>query len=64
MMLLHLKHEQSEEIEEILSETDFDVLSYDRQWKQYRFRLTDKDIENNKETLLKLVKLAFDSYMA
>ena len=64
VMLLHLKHEQTDEIEKILTESDFDILSYDRQWKQYRLRLTDKDIENNKDALITLVKLAFDSYMS
>lgn len=64
VMLLHLKHEQTDEIEKILTESDFDILSYDRQWKQYRLRLTDKDIENNKDALITLVKMAFDSYMS
>jgi hypothetical protein len=63
-MLVTFKHEKSEEIETILTESDLDVLSYDRQWKQYRLRLTDKDIEANKDALMKLTKLAFDSYMA
>jgi len=64
VMLLHLKHEQTDEIEKILTESDFDILSYDRQWRQYRLRLTDKDIENNKDALIVLVKMAFDSYMS
>ena len=63
-MLLYLKHDQTDEIEKILTESDFDILSYDRQWKQYRLRLTDKDIENNKDVLIALVKMAFDSYMS
>ena len=64
VMLLNLKHDQTDEIEKILTESDFDILSYDRQWKQYRLRLTDKDIENNKDVLITLVEMAFDSYMS
>jgi hypothetical protein len=40
------------------------MLSYDSQWKQYRLRLTDKDIENSKDALIKLAEMAFDSYMS
>ena len=64
VMLLHLKHEQTEEIEQLLSESDFDVLAYDRQWKQYRLRLTKKDIENNKDAFIKLIGLAYEAYMS
>ena len=64
VMLLHLKHEQTEEIEQLLSESDFDVLAYDRQWKQYRLRLTEKDIENNKDAFIKLIGLAYEAYMS
>ena len=64
VMLLHLKHEQTEEIEQLLSESDFDVLAYDRQWKQYRLRLTKKDIENNKDAFIKLLGLAYEAYMS
>jgi len=64
VMLLHLKHEETEDIDKIISEADFDVLTYERQWKQYKIRLTEKDIEKNKEALMKLIELAFDSYMA
>lgn len=64
VMLLHLKHEQTEEIEQLLSESDFDILAYDRQWKQYRLRLTEKDIENNKDAFIKLIGLAYEAYMS
>lgn len=63
-MLLRLKHEQTEEIEKILSESDLEILTYERKWKQYKLRLTDKDIENKKDALMNLIKLAYDSYMA
>jgi len=61
--LLRLRHEQSDEIEKILLESDLEVLTYERQWKRYKLRLTDKDIESNKDALMKLIKLAYNSYM-
>lgn len=64
VMLLNLKHEQTDEIDKIITDSDFDMLSYDSQWKQYRLRLTDKDIENSKDALIKLAEMAFDSYMS
>ena len=64
VMLLSVKHEQTEEIEQLISESDFDVLAYDRQWKQYRLRLTKKDIENSKDALVKLIGLAYEAYMS
>lgn len=64
VMLLSVKHEQTEEIEQLISESDFDVLAYDRQWKQYRLRLTKKDIENSKDALVKLIGLAYEAYVS
>lgn len=64
VMLLSVKHEQTEEIEQLISESDFDVLAYDRQWKQYRLRLTKKDIENSKDALAQLIGLAYAAYMS
>jgi hypothetical protein len=62
--LLLLRHEQSEDIEKILSESDLEVLTYERQWRRYKLRLTEKDIKNNEEALMNLIKLAYDSYMS
>jgi hypothetical protein len=64
VMLLYVKHGQTEEIEQLLSESDFDVLAYDRQWNNYKLRLTKKDIEDNKDALIKLIGLAYEAYMS
>lgn len=64
VMLLHVKHDLSDGIEKLLAESDFDILSYDRQWKQYRLRLSGKDIESNTEALVKLITMAYESYMS
>ena len=64
VILLNAKHDQVEEINALLNETDMDVLAYDKQWGQYRLRLTEGDIQQNKQTLLQLIGKAFSSYMA
>ena len=63
-VLLNAKHDQVEEVTSMLKETDMDVLAYDKQWGQYRLRLTESDIQQNKQTLLQLIGKAYSSYMA
>lgn len=64
VVLLNAKHDQVEELTSMLKETDMDVLAYDKQWSQYRLRLTESDIQQNKQTLLHLMSKAYASYMA
>lgn len=62
-VILHLKHKVEEEVQKRLDESNLDVLSYDRQWRQYRIRLKETDIAENIEILKWLMKKAYDSYM-
>lgn len=64
VVLLNAKHDQVEELNSMLKETDMDVLAYDKQWGQYRLRLTESDIQQNKQALLQLIGKAYSSYMA
>jgi len=43
-VILHLRHNEDEAVQKRLDESDLDVLSYDRQWKQYRIRLKETDL--------------------
>jgi hypothetical protein len=63
-ILLSVKLVQAEEIQALLEQTDMDILAYDRQWNQYRVRLTEKDIQQNKAILLQLVQKAYTAYTA
>jgi len=63
-IILHIKHDQNDEMDELLNSSDLDVIAYDRQWKQYRIRLKKDDISSNQELLKDLIKRAFDSYMS
>ncbi len=61
-IILSAKLAQAEEIQALLEKTDMDILAYERQWNQYRVRLTEKDIQQNKATLLQLVQKAYTAY--
>ncbi len=63
VVILHAKHEQDTEIDNLLDSSELDALSYDRRFKQYRLRLKKIDINNNKEILRNLIKKSFESYM-
>jgi hypothetical protein len=63
-IVLHVKLPQSEETQELLDRTDMDVMPYEKQWNRYRLRLNEKDVQQSKETLLLLIKKAYDSYEA
>lgn len=63
-IILNVKLEQVEEISAMLKETDMDILAYDKQWNQYRLRLTESDIQQNKLTLLQIIQKAYSAYMA
>lgn len=58
------KMPQSDEVQSMLDQTDMDILSYDRQWSQYRVRLTEKEIQQNRGTLKLLVEKAYASYVS
>jgi hypothetical protein len=62
VILLSAKLPQADETQAMLEQTDMDILAYDRQWNQYRLRLTEKDIQQNKDTLLELMKKAYTAY--
>jgi hypothetical protein len=64
VILLNVKLDQVEEVASMLKETDMDVLTYDKQWNQYRLRLTESDIQQNRPTLLQLIAKAYSAYMA
>ncbi len=63
-VLLNIRHEISDEVQKMLDNSALDLLSYDRQWKQYRIRLTRQDLNSNKETIKDIIKRAFEQYMS
>jgi hypothetical protein len=63
-ILLAAKLPQAEETQALLEQTDMDIMSYDKQWNQYRVRLTEKDVQQSKATLVQLVQKAYTAYTA
>ena len=63
MAILSAKLAQTPEIDELLNQSDLDLLAYDRQWNQYRIRFTEKDLTQNKQLLAKIIEKAYASYM-
>lgn len=61
-LLMMFRIERSEELDKKLEESDIDVLAYDKQWKQYRFRLKDSDIQNNFTIISEFVEIAKYEY--
>lgn len=57
---LEIRLPQTEETEEIISNTGLDILDYDKRWGSYRLKLTEKDILEKKDTLSLLLKQAYD----
>jgi hypothetical protein len=55
---------QTDETQEILDRTDMDVMPYEKQWNQYRIRLTEKDLQQSKAPLMQLIRKAYESYEA
>ena len=50
----------TDENEAFMTSTELDVMDYDSRWGRYRMRLKPGDIENSREYLEKVVKMAFD----
>jgi hypothetical protein len=62
-VILYFRRGEDEEIQKRLEEADLDVLSYDRQWEQYRIRLKEADLVEKSDRLKWLMKKAYDAYM-
>lgn len=64
VVILHLKIERSDEIDDILEESDLETLSYDKLWNQYRLRLQDSDLQKNVEIIKDLAAKAKSKYLS
>ena len=60
-LLLNVKLKKDEEIDEIIDNSDLCQLSYNNRYKQYCFKLKQKDLVDNKEVIVNLFKRAYES---
>jgi hypothetical protein len=56
------KLKNSTEAREILEKSGLDIMDYDYRWGRYRIRLQQADIENNKEVLTQIIKMAYEEF--
>lgn len=63
-IILEANIPRSEAVDALIEEADFDVLSYDNQWRQYRVRLKHDELETKREPLSQLINLAYQKRMA
>ena len=59
-MRLEIRLPQTADIDQKISESDMDILDYDKRWGSYRLKLTDKEIESKSEVLTSLLKQAYE----
>jgi len=62
LVILNIKLEKTDEIDELIENSDLDTLAYDKQWKQYRLRLKENDLNSSMEIIQKLVMQAKSDY--
>ena len=62
-VLLHIKLEKTDEIDQIIAESDLDGLAYDRIWNQYRLRIKESDLDTNINVIKDLVSKAKAAYL-
>ncbi len=61
-VIMSLKLQQEEEIDEQLAEAGLETLKYDSQWRQYRLRLDSKIDDQQSKVLLTLVGQAWENF--
>ncbi|MEY5028485.1 MAG: hypothetical protein RLZ63_800 [Pseudomonadota bacterium] len=62
-VLLHIKLEKTDEIDQIIAESDLDGLAYDKIWNQYRLRIKESDLDTNINVIKDLVSKAKAAYL-
>jgi hypothetical protein len=63
-VLLHIKLEKTNEIDEIIATSDLDGLAYDKVWSQYRLRIKENDLDTNISVIKDLVSRAKAAYLS
>ena len=62
MLKLSVKLRKSEDIDEILNNSDLDSLSYNMRSNQYSIRLKDEDLKDSKDIIVDLLKRAYEDF--
>lgn len=61
-IIVRIKMDKNDEVDEILENADIETLSYDKKWKLYRLRVNESDLQDNLEMIKNLVAKAKKEY--
>jgi hypothetical protein len=61
VLKISLKIPKSDEIDGKIDATGLDILDYDEKWNRYRIRIKKDEIEKKKETIIELLKIAYNN---
>lgn len=56
---MELRLKQSDEIEKKLEDAGLDLMNYDKRWGRYRIKLSKQDVNEHKELITELLKMAY-----
>ncbi len=59
-MVVKVRIPQSEEIDQIIADSEIDILEYDKRWGAYKLKLSENDIKNKSDILTDMLKQAYD----
>ncbi len=62
VVIMNIKLEKIEEIDNLLEKSDLDTLPYEKKWSQYRLRLKESDLKSSLEIIKTMVGKAKDEY--
>ncbi len=62
VVILHIKLEKSEEVDQLLEHSDLDILTYDKLYRNYRVRLNETDLKSNMSLIKDLIIKAKNEY--
>ena len=60
-MRLEIRHPKDDTVDEIINNAELDILDYDSRWKNYRIRLSAKDLTEKSDTISDLLARAFNA---
>jgi len=55
---MDLRLEQTEYIDNLIGDAGLDLMEYDKKWKRYRIRISERDLSENKALIMDLLKRA------
>jgi hypothetical protein len=61
-IIVRIKMEKNDEVDDLLENSDIETLSYDKKWKLYRLRVNESDLQDNLEMIKNLVAKAKKEY--